>query len=419
MKEGRKVKRLGEVCEVMNGGTPKTKEPKYWGGPHAWITPAEMGKRRSSSVKITARTLTEEGLAHSSAKLIPPQSVILSTRAPIGYVVVNLAPMAFNQGCRGLIPDGSLENNFLYYFLLARRDLLNSLGTGTTFKELSATQLKSVQISLPPLPEQKRIVAILDESFAAIDKAIANTEKNLANARELFESELNRMLSPQEDGWQTVRLGDVCSFENGDRGKNYPSQKAYVTEGLPFVNAGHLSDGAVTLEGMNYIPKERYNLLGSGKFSPGDILFCLRGSLGKFGIVGAEIGHGGIASSLVIVRPKPKGKAGNVVSRNFLKIYFRSAHCANMIEKFAGGTAQPNLGARDLSRFTIPLPALPEQDRFVEALDQLGKYSDQLQSNYELRLAHLQELKQSLLHKAFTGELTSASTPALEEQAAV
>ena len=98
---------LKDVCRITNGGTPKSGVGSLWHGGVAWLTPAELGKRLTPYVRQTARTISEEGLANSSAKLVPPGSVILSTRAPIGHLAINEAPMAFNQGCRGLMRDAS------------------------------------------------------------------------------------------------------------------------------------------------------------------------------------------------------------------------------------------------------------------------------------------------------------------------
>lgn len=142
MKAGWGKKKLGEVCEVVNGGTPKTGVTEYWNGKHYWITPAEMGKRLSPYVSETERMLSDLGLRNSSARMLPPHSVILSSRAPIGHLVINIAPMATNQGCKGLIPRNQLQHKFLYYYLSSIVDLLNSLGTGATFKELSGGKLK-------------------------------------------------------------------------------------------------------------------------------------------------------------------------------------------------------------------------------------------------------------------------------------
>lgn len=202
MSDAWNLKTLVEVCEIVNGGTPDTTRVNYWEGDHLWITPAEMGKRVSPFVEDTNRKLTDEGLRNSSANSLPPYSVILSSRAPIGHLVINTKPMATNQGCKGLIPSDKLDYKFLYYFLFANVDLLNALGTGTTFKELSGSKLKEVPIPLPPLPEQQRIVAILDQAFAAIAAAKANTEKNLQNVRELFETHLNNVFVNPGEGWK-------------------------------------------------------------------------------------------------------------------------------------------------------------------------------------------------------------------------
>ena len=202
------------------------------------------------------------------------------------------------------------------------------------------------------------------------------------------------------EGWETAKLGDVCTFENGDRGKNYPSKSAQVSEGVPFVNAGHLVNGRVYLEKMNFITEERFNLLGSGKFFPGDTLFCLRGSLGKYGVVGEDVGQGAIASSLVIIRPKESSLL--TISSRLLTYYLDSKICAQMITKYAGGAAQPNLGAKDLAKFCIPLPPLPEQERIVAILDEAFATIDQAIANTEKNLANAKELFDSELNRIFS-----------------
>ena len=211
-KEWRKAT-IGEVCEVVNGGTPKTGVTANWGGSHMWITPAEMGGRSDPYVGETERQLTQAGLA--AANLLPPQSVILSSRAPIGHLVINTVPMATNQGCKGLVPKGGLDHKYLFYYLGSIVGLLNDLGTGATFKELSGGKLKEVSIPLPPLPEQQRIVAILDEVFAGLATAIANAAKNVENARELFDDYLNSVFATADDEWKQTTLGEIAEFKNG------------------------------------------------------------------------------------------------------------------------------------------------------------------------------------------------------------
>ena len=155
-------KQLGEVCEIINGGTPKTKTKEYWDSEIKWITPKDLGKLVQRYVFDTPRKISELGLQKSSAKLLPINSVILSTRAPIGHLAINTSEMATNQGCRGLIPLKNFSAEYLYYFLKKSVQLLNSLGTGATFKELSKSSLSKIKIPLPTLAEQKQIVQKLD-----------------------------------------------------------------------------------------------------------------------------------------------------------------------------------------------------------------------------------------------------------------
>ena len=125
MKKGWNIKSLNQACEIINGGTPKTKIKEYWDGNIAWITPADLGKLETIYVGSTSRTISELGLQKSSAKLFPSNSVILSTRAPIGHLAINKIQMSTNQGCRGIIPSQELETKYLYYFLKANVSKLN------------------------------------------------------------------------------------------------------------------------------------------------------------------------------------------------------------------------------------------------------------------------------------------------------
>src|SRR5713226_545439 len=223
MRVGWHRKQIGDVCEIVNGGTPKTGVPDYWDGQHLWITPAEMGKRPSPFVDDTERKITDLGLRDSSARMLPASSVILSSRAPIGHLVINTVPMATNQGCKGLVPRNELQAKFLYYYLVSIVDLLNSLGTGATFKELSGQKLKEVPVPIPPLPEQQRIVGILDEAFDGIATAKASAEKNLQNARALFESHLQSIFTQRNAGWVEKRIDEISKHSLGkmlDKAKN-------------------------------------------------------------------------------------------------------------------------------------------------------------------------------------------------------
>jgi type I restriction enzyme S subunit len=176
-------------------------------------------------------------------------------------------------------------------------------------------------------------------------------------------------------GWEWYRLSNLCILENGDRGKNYPNKSVLVEAGIPFINAGHLQNGQIDKNQMTFITKELFNILRGGKFQENDILFCLRGSLGKSALVkGFE--EGAIASSLVIIRLFP-----NLDATYFVK-YFDCPLSSKMVRKYDNGTAQPNLSSTDLAKFLVPLPPLAEQHRIVAKVDELMALCDQLETQH-------------------------------------
>lgn len=206
---------------------------------------------------------------------------------------------------------------------------------------------------------------------------------------------MDQQLYELPEGWEWKSLKDICDFENGDRGKNYPSRDAFVEKGIPVINAGNLNGWTVDSAGLNYINEERYNLIGGGKIKRGDILYCLRGSLGKCGIVDS-IDRGVIASSLVIVRPS------NEIIKELLLYYFNSSLSSHFVTHYNNGAAQPNLSAKSLSLFKISLPPLSEQKRIVEKLDCLISRIDQAVNHLQESLGLAEALFASELNIVFS-----------------
>tara|TARA_B100000989_G_scaffold298761_1_gene289670 strand:- start:4528 stop:5697 length:1170 start_codon:yes stop_codon:yes gene_type:complete len=191
------IVKLQSVCEIYNGGTPKSNNKSYWDGDIQWLTPKDMGKLSGRYITNTSRKITIDGLNNSSAKLIPSQSVILSCRAPIGHVFINEVEMSYNQGCKGLIPKSDIKVEYLYYFLFSSKKLLNDLGTGTTFKEISGKVLANVPIPLPSILEQKSIVAKLDTAFSKLEIAKNVIVKSKINYQKLKSSILKQELQSE------------------------------------------------------------------------------------------------------------------------------------------------------------------------------------------------------------------------------
>jgi len=406
MKESWVDKPLDDVCDVVNGGTPQTGVPDYWGGSHLWITPAEMGKRLSPYVDDTERKISDLGLRDSSARMLPPNSVILSSRAPIGHLVINTKPMSTNQGCKGLIPGKQLGHKYLYYYLSSIIGLLNSLGNGATFKELSGGTLKKVVIPIAPLPEQQRIVGIIDDAFDGIAIAKANVEKNLKNARELFESYLRSVFANLGDGWEEKKLGDESLLEiiDGDRGVNYPNTSDFHDEGhCLFLNTKNVRPDGFDFESTMFITAEKDAQLRKGKLKRDDVVLTTRGTIGNIGLYSEDVPFDNIRinSGMLIFRPNQR-----TLLPSFLFELLRSEIVKDSIRQQTTGAAQPQLPIKTLVNFTIPLPKnLEDQRALVTKLRAFEPETQHLESIYQRKLAVLGELKKSLLQQAFSGEL--------------
>ncbi len=370
---------------------------------------------RATNIDLTTNLLTFEELKYINDKVVVPDSkkvkkgslmicTASGSKSHLGKVayIDDDYGYAFG-GFMGLItPRNGLLPKYLFHLMTSPvyKDFIGDLSDGANINNLKFDQLKQLTVPHPPLPEQRRIVGILDEAFAGIATAKANAEKNLQNARALFESHLNAVFTQRGDGWVEKRLGDVCDFENGDRGKNYPNRNEYVESGIPWINTGHIQrDGTLSQREMNFISPEKYDSLRSGKIQPGDLVYCLRGAtLGKTALVDPYT-VGAVASSLVILRPSV------LLDSRFLYSFLTSPLGQGLVKGFENGAAQPNLGAKSVAKYPISIPPVTEQKVVVQKLNALREQSQRLESLYQRKLTALDELKKSLLHQAFSGQL--------------
>ena len=201
------------------------------------------------------------------------------------------------------------------------------------------------------------------------------------------------------ESWEWVRLDDIAILINGDRGVNYPNKNEYVSNGIAWINAGHITNGGYLSEAnMNYISQEKYDLLGSGKIQSGDLVFCLRGTIGKVARV-EPYSQGAIASSLVIIRVYLP------FIRDYLFCVLKSDYAKIQLNNFDNGTAQPNLAAKDVEKYFIPLPPLSEQKRITNAVERWFTLIDELESNEGDLLKAIDKAKSKILDLAIHGKL--------------
>jgi type I restriction enzyme S subunit len=393
---------LGDVCSIVNGGTPKSEVSEYWNGDLNWITPKEMGKLNSREISSTERKITEKGMKNSSARLLPVNSVILSSRAPIGHLAINKELMATNQGCKGLVPAASLDFEYLYYFLSYSKETLNDMGTGATFKELSGSKLATLKIPLPPLATQKNIVAKLDAVFAEIDKATAVAEANARNAEALFQSSVNEIFDRGGFDWKYYTFDELVFDKLIGLVKNSSEQiedgkfRYFKMNNISNDNKCNLS--RITKVNATAEEQKKFQLMN------GDFLFNTRNSVELVGKVCVFEGDGKndilFNNNIMRVRFKPS------INPYFVHFAFFSKKIKSSIENMKTGTT--NVAAiyyKELKDLKISVPSLETQNELVTKLLKIHSFSSLLIKNYDSKSLALNKLRQSILKQAFSGEL--------------
>jgi type I restriction enzyme, S subunit len=428
--------KLGEYIEVIRGASPRPKgDPRFFGGNINWISIKDVNAEQGKYLTTTREFVTEAGAAKS--RLLPIGSLILSNSAS-----VCIPKILKKEGCihDGFVSFPSLNQNFhvdyfYHLFNCMRPDVIQKNKQGVTQVNLNTDIIRDFDLPIPPLAEQKVIADKLDTLLAQVD----NTKARLERIPEILKSFRQSVLAAAVSGklteewrnenvlptvsivhnkklpaleetdqysvsvinWVWARFGSIVDLINGDRGKNYPNQSEYVEVGIPFINTGHIDpDGTLSDERMNYLTKEKYDILGSGKTKSNDLVYCLRGAtMGKTARVHYDVGA--IASSLVIVRPRPE------IERDFAYYFLISPQSKKLITEFDNGSAQPNLSAKSLACYPIQLPPKVEQTEIVRRVEVLFAFADRIEQAAQAAQSRVNNLTQSILAKAFRGELTA------------
>jgi type I restriction enzyme S subunit len=358
-------------------------------------------------------TITHEGIENSAASLIPTGSILMVVRSGILARTVPTAittrEVALNQDIKALCPRKWVDNRYLHYFVRgAERELLKLVTRGATVHRLSTDNLRALPIPIPPPPEQRRIVAILDEAFEGIDTAVANTEENLAKARALFDSYLNSVFDQRKDGWVTEQLGKIVKFIDY-RGNTPPKRDA----GIRLITAKNVKMGYIQRNPEEFVDPAAYDgWMTRGFPHNGDVLFTTEAPLGNVAQLDTDetviIGQ-----RLITFQPD-----GRPFDRTFLKFALMSGPIQQEIHKRATGATVLGIKASLLKQVPIRFPnILSEQAETAARLGEMSEASQQLKLIYKQKLDALIELKQAILRKAFAGELTAHSEEVLPEAA--
>ena len=259
-----------------------------------------------------------------------------------------------------------------YLFYWATTIPFETITTNTALPSVTSMDLSQLYVPLPPLESQQRIADYLDRETAEIDAAVADLDKYVELLETRRQLHIDQTFRALLEKWPLAPLGLFFSILNGDRGVNYPKAEEITQAGIPFINAGDVTERRVSLSQAKFVSEEKYESMGGAKLRQGDILFCLRGSLGKHGLV--DFDGGSVASSLCILRPKN----ANTYRSRFLNLYLDSKFIESEVRFSENGSAQPNLSADSLSRFKVPAVSTEQQENVSTSLEEMHKEIDSL-----------------------------------------
>lgn len=452
--EGWEWKTMGDIADVVSGGTPKTSDASNFdGGNVPWLTPADLSGYTGKFVARGARLLTEKGLQSCSAKLIPKGAVLFTSRAPIGYVAIASNPISTNQGFKNFVLRGDVLPEYVYWWLKGAKQLAESLASGTTFLEISGSNAKKLPIPIAPLSQQTEIVAEIEKQFSRLDEAVANLQRVKANLKRykaavlkaavegrLVETEasiarregrsyetgeqlLQRILAERRsawagkgkykepasldaipeaeppEGWTWCNFDQVSSSErNALKAGPFGSalkKEFYVPVGYKIYGQEQVIAGDHKF-GDYYISEEKYRELENCAVKPGDILVSLVGTTGKVLVLPEGSEPGIINPRLIKLSLNPE-----FVSAQYASYYLQSAPARSFFKLQAHGGTMEILNLGIVKALPVCLPPMTEQARIVAEVDRHLSIIREVEAEVDTNLQRAQALRQSVLQKSF------------------
>ncbi|MCR5567668.1 MAG: restriction endonuclease subunit S [Paludibacteraceae bacterium] len=370
MKQNWEYKKLGEVCEIVGGSTPKTNVEEYWGGSNLWITPAEL--KGEKYIANTERHLTDFAIQKNKLQLLPIGTVLLSSRAPIGKVAITSVPMYCNQGFKNVICGHLLNNEFVYWYLVSKNDYLNSLGVGATFKEISKKIVEKISIPVPPLSTQTAIVSELD----ALSAIIADHKSLLKKYDELEQSIFYDMFGDpvkNEKGWEVKKLGEVCTLSQGLAINSQTKKLLVEKSSIPLLRIKDMKEGTreIFVDDMNY-PE-------SCLAKPDELIYTRTGTLGLI-FTGM---YGIVHNNCFKIKIKEE-----IADKTYFMFYVSLNSFRDSIISKASRSSQPDITHKLFNSQTIFLPPLPLQQEFASKI----KAIEAMKADTKKSLAKSEEL---------------------------
>lgn len=389
-------RKISDIGTVVGGATPSTKKPEnYEDGKIAWITPKDLSTFSGRYIERGERNITEIGLKSCSTQLLPPNTILFSSRAPIGYVAIAANEVCTNQGFKSVIPNENTDPLFLFYLLKYNKDKIEGMGSGTTFKEVSGNTMKNIVVNVPTDKKvQEKIAAIL----GSIDDKIEENEQinnNLLQQLDTLYDEFSH-----RKNWSTVIINDIAEkVAMGPFGSNI-KVSTFVSEGVPIISGNHLRGYFLEEPSFNYITEEHAQRLKNSLVYPKDIVFTHAGNIGQVAMIPDDCRYPMyVLSQRQFYLRCDTEKA----IPEYVVLFFHSKQGQHELLSYASQTGVPSIAqpATNLKKIPLKLPPIDEQRQWLQVVSPIIKL---YQSNvYENE--HLSSMRDSLLPKLMSGEL--------------
>lgn len=396
---------LGLLCKTSSGGTPlKARKEYYAGGTIPWLLSGEVAQ---GNVWAATNFITAAGLENSSAKIFPENTVLVAMYgATAGEVGILRIKAATNQAVCGILPNEHYVPEYIYYLLLSKKDELVGKAVGNAQPNISQTKIKETLLPIIKKSEQRRFVAILDEAFEAIATAKVNAERNLRNARELIGKGYDAIIeSLDRSQWITKRVSDLCATHKGAmRTGPFGSQllhSEFVDDGIAVLGIDNAVANEFRWDRRRYITEEKYSQLARYRVFPGDVLITIMGTCGRCAVVPDDIPLAINTKHLCCITLDRQKCVPE-----YLHLYFLHDPIAReYLTSQAKGSIMAGLNMGIISDLPVRLPPIDQQESIVERFSSLRVECDQLADIQTRKIVALDELKKSLLHQAFSGQL--------------
>ena len=380
--------KLGEVCTIVSGSTPKTSVTSYWDGNIKWITPAELNED-TFYIMDSIRHITEEGKEKTGLSYLPTGTVILSSRAPIGKTAIAGCEMCCNQGFKNLICSDAIYNEYLYFFLKSKTDYLNSLGRGATFKEISKSIVESIEIPLPEVNQQKEIA----EKFKKLEQLISLRKQQLAKLDELVKARFVEMFgepSSNPMGWLQTTVGAECYYIKDGPHKSLTD--VGMENGYPFISVRNIVNGYIDFSTAKYISEADYkDAIKKCCPEKGDILYSKGGTTGIAKLVDIDIKFANWVHLAVLKFNH------NEFNGSFFEKMLNCDYCYKQSQMLTKGIANRDLVLSAMAQIKIYKPPILLQNQFATFVERV----DQQKQTIQQSLDKLELMKKALMQEYF------------------